>query len=205
LHPPTKKSSTLLKNFTGNLCLDVGCGEGAYLNSFNGQVVAIDVHSPSLKKAKENHSGKSFFILGDARSLPFRDGVFNVVLSASVVEHISQCDTDKYFSELERVANDLILVEAPNMSFLQELLRAIVYKTKLRLTPNLHKESSDPLLHRSFWTKGKLEQRGFKTNGCLGWVTREQVRIGFVADLYDFLFWHLPSLAGTIIATKNVK
>jgi SAM-dependent methyltransferase len=74
--------------------LDLGCGEGPYGEHYHnraGFAVAAD----------RAHRGKGADVLLDAHALPFRDSVFDVVLSVEVVEHL--LDPDRAVGEISRV------------------------------------------------------------------------------------------------------
>ncbi|NGX47964.1 MAG: putative S-adenosylmethionine-dependent methyltransferase [Chlamydiae bacterium] len=67
--------------------LEVGCGTGENLIAlkqagYHG--IGLDLQSEGLK----NPSLK--LVQGDARSLPFQDAMFNVVLLADVLEHVEE-------------------------------------------------------------------------------------------------------------------
>ena len=72
--------------------LEIGCGPGALAESLrrwypNAHITAIDRDSRFIAFAKANISGVDFRE-GDATNLPFEDGVFDVVISNTVQEHV---------------------------------------------------------------------------------------------------------------------
>lgn len=137
--------------------------------------------------------------MGDIKFLPFRSRIFGFILCSQVIEHLNKEDAQKTFREFERLAQRIIVIDTPNASFTQTILRKI-------FVPNWRyqkTQSNAPLdLHRSFWTKKKLENEGFKVNGCLGWVTKKRLNVEPLAALYDYLFWNVPFFAGTLIGVK---
>lgn len=65
------------------LILDIGCGVGYDCLSFNKRglkPVGLDFN-PSLLRLAKKHMGNLDFILGDARQLPFRQEIFEVIFS----------------------------------------------------------------------------------------------------------------------------
>jgi predicted RNA-binding protein with PUA-like domain len=48
-------------------------------------------------------------------------------------------------------------------------------------------------------------KEGYKVKGCLDYTTRNQLKYQKIGDIYDFLFYHIPYLAGTIIGFKSMK
>ncbi len=88
----------------GELVLDIGCGTGVLeegLSTGRWSVVGLDLTEEMLRMAqrKEIPSLKSV-CLGDAESLPFRDGSFDVVVSCYVVKY---CSATAFVSEAFRV------------------------------------------------------------------------------------------------------
>ena len=61
--------------------------------------------------------GRCHWVIADAQRLPFRDNVFEVAFSNSVIEHISDpADRQSFARELERVA-ERYYVQTPNFWF----------------------------------------------------------------------------------------
>ncbi len=100
--------------------LDVGCGRGLLTVGVarrlsNGSVTGVDVWVPTavsgnrsdsvLENARIEHVGDRVSIQeGDARKLPFPDGVFDVVVSNFVVHELQlPADRVKMMSEIARV------------------------------------------------------------------------------------------------------
>ncbi|MDW7759023.1 MAG: methyltransferase domain-containing protein [Acidobacteriota bacterium] len=63
-------------------CLDVCCGTGSQVRAFDGHlkaaVIGLDIHPGMLRYAAARTPGAPF-VQGDARRLPFRNGVFRAV------------------------------------------------------------------------------------------------------------------------------
>ena len=77
----------------GQVVLDVGCGVGAtpvYLaKRYDVRVVAVDLLAEMVRQARaranvEKVTEHIAFTAADARMLPFEDGIFDVVITASV-------------------------------------------------------------------------------------------------------------------------
>ncbi len=84
--------------------LEIGCGPGALSGALhiwypNAEITAIDRDSEFIRFASENTEG-AVFIEGDATSLPFEDGTFDVTVSNTVAEHI---EPSKFYGEQLRV------------------------------------------------------------------------------------------------------
>lgn len=87
--------------------LEVGCGNGYYLNLLNKSelnltLVGIDNDSRALKDAKKFvKEDRVKLILTDASQLPFKDNIFDAVIISEVIEHVT--DEQKVLSEIYRV------------------------------------------------------------------------------------------------------
>ena len=81
--------------------LDVGCGAGLSAQALRGiaaSVVAVDASLPMLRVARE--SPGPVFAGAAGESLPFRDGVFDLITAAGVVDWI---DRSRFLPEARRV------------------------------------------------------------------------------------------------------
>jgi MPBQ/MSBQ methyltransferase len=109
--------------------LDVGCGTGyttlGVLSVFNvGQVIGIDQNLRQLHRAVRNlsaHKSRTIFSQGDVESLPFRDGIFDAVISAGAVEYFP--DPEKALKEMVRVAKPQgrVIIAGPNYEWFGKL------------------------------------------------------------------------------------
>ena len=96
-------------NGDGQLLLDVGSNWGRW--SFSGarkgwRVVGIDPSLGAIFAAQRAFSGMGLdmaFVCGDARFLPFKDGLFQCTFSYSVIQHFSETDAETAIAELGRV------------------------------------------------------------------------------------------------------
>ncbi len=95
----------------GTHVLDVGCGVGltpSYLAKAIGcRVVGVDISPKMIQRSKEKAKrekteGLTEFRVADAQDLPFEDGIFDTVISESVVSMVE--DQGKALSEYLRVA-----------------------------------------------------------------------------------------------------
>ena len=83
----------------GESVLEVGCGNGAYLELM--PAVGLDSSLGMLGVARARARGP--LVAGDAIALPFRDRSFDVVLAAHMLYHVA--DRALAISELHRVLN----------------------------------------------------------------------------------------------------
>lgn len=101
-----------LKKFTG--LLNVGCGDKATGDvNCDLSVEDVEMHRHSVKVSKLNPKEIKNFVLCDAQYLPFRNGIFEVVFSAEVIEHVR--NPFLMLRELSRVAKSKVIVECPHI------------------------------------------------------------------------------------------
>jgi SAM-dependent methyltransferase len=108
----------------GGRVLDAGCGGGGTALSLaeeSALAVGLDLEArfagSGTRLATEKGIVNAAFVQGDAVRLPFRDGVFDLVFSHSVIEHVTTADG--YLSECRRVLRPggvLYLSTAPTLS-----------------------------------------------------------------------------------------
>ena len=96
---------SLLKDtgIKGKKVLDLGCGTGIYtkiMKRYGAEVSGLDISQKMLDIAKREVKGVEFR-QGSAYNLPYRRGTFDVVLSALVIEHLT--NTGKVLKEVNKV------------------------------------------------------------------------------------------------------
>jgi len=88
----------------GTRLLDVGAGLGdlcAAATARGAITTGIDLAPAMVRTARERHPGLTF-LEGDADTLPFEDGAFDVATAAFVINHLP--DPERAVAELRRVA-----------------------------------------------------------------------------------------------------
>lgn len=104
--------------------LDVGCGLGQYVMSLSlagYNAYGMDYSIGSLARCRKNFADLRV-IGGDNRSIPFRDGTFEAVLSFGVVEHFVEGPHDS-LGEINRVLSDngLLILSVPYCNILRKI------------------------------------------------------------------------------------
>jgi SAM-dependent methyltransferase len=109
----------------GGTILDAGCGGGGMplsLAEEGSLVVGIDLvdrfRDAGTRLARERDNRNLRFVQADGLALPFTEGVFDLVLSHAVIEHVS--DAPHYLEECARVLKPggaMYLSTAPYLSF----------------------------------------------------------------------------------------
>ena len=100
-----------------SLVLDNGCGTGLLL-PFLDNAVGLDLSSVLLRKARERCSENQHLVQGDSENLPFRDSLFDAVISVTVIQNlpspellpaesarVAKTDSTIIISSLKRVYN----------------------------------------------------------------------------------------------------
>lgn len=99
----------ILKGFSNMLILDVGCGVGRWTEKMSAKntVIGMDISKFMVSMAKNTcKNRKCDFLVADASYIPFREGVFDLVISVTVLQHI--LDERKFrhaLSEMARCTN----------------------------------------------------------------------------------------------------
>lgn len=107
----------------GDKVLEVGCGNGYYLNLLNRlsqkiELVGVDNDEHALKDAKQFINDKKVkLILADANKIPLKSLSFDKVVFSEVIEHIE--DQQKVLSEIHRVLkpNGLMVLTTCNIDY----------------------------------------------------------------------------------------
>lgn len=103
----------------GKRFLEVGCGLGYFSKMAirkRAQVTGLDIGEKIIERARRLiPAGK--FIVGDAKSLPFKDETFDIVLCTEVIEHVES--PSRAIKELFRVTKTggYIVLTTPNRVF----------------------------------------------------------------------------------------
>lgn len=106
----------------GGVLLDIGCSWGRWSIAAARAGFAVVGVDPSLgaimaaRRVAEELGVQATFVVGDARNLPFADGVFDRVYSYSVIQHLSRRDVDLVARAVARVLRDKgeALIQMPN-------------------------------------------------------------------------------------------
>ncbi len=99
----------------GTRVLDLGCGAGRHafealrrgaavvaMDTDQGELASVSAMFAAMAQAREvPPGGRGTTAAGDATSMPFRDGAFDVVIAAEVLEHIP--DDQRAMLEIARV------------------------------------------------------------------------------------------------------
>jgi len=136
------------------LVLDIGCGSSKVVQSIP-RVVGLDI---DLKKLRFLKKKDLQLVRGDIKALPFRDGLFDVVVCSEVIEHLPEGHFN--LDEIKRVLKPggRLILGTPDYS---KKLWKIIEWFYYRLLPGAY--ASQHITHyTSAGLKRLLEERGFK-------------------------------------------
>jgi SAM-dependent methyltransferase len=179
--------------------LDAGCGGGGIAVSFAegcelavGLDIANRFRDAGVRLAAERGIANACFVQGDGTELPFREAFFDLILSHSVIEHVSSAEA--YLRECARVLKPgglLFLSTAPYLSF------AGSHLSRLKIPIPIHL-----LLPRSWafrlnfyiaqkqpsWLKEPIESNSLKMMAARGEIKEDDLlQLVTVDRVYDWL------------------
>jgi len=194
----TKRTSQIIRRYSTGVSLDVGCGKGPHNDYFNGDIVLCDINYHFVYEALNRWSSdySAYGIVADAVNLPFSNDSFDFVFCSNMLEHLSPQYIEHTITSLIGITKEFLVVEVPNQGIFSIVLRSAL--TKMGVYSQTSYDDST-LEHHTDFNIGMLKSYGFKVRGCIGWVTRERLRIGFLWDIYDLITWHIPAFSGTLI------
>ncbi|MBA7479590.1 Ubiquinone biosynthesis O-methyltransferase, mitochondrial [subsurface metagenome] len=187
--------------------IDVGCGEGRWLQEHGGpKVIGIDVNLKYLKIAREKAKNGTNFVLCDGHHLPFKDSFFDTAICIEVLEHL--VDPVHALAEINRVLKPggLLGVSTPNIAF---------FALRLALLLGHFTDLYDydlPPQHLRFYTfnslKWLLNQAGFeivKKGKCSLWLGghKELQPVRFLSSILAKLRPQLFARSVVFIAQKR--
>ena len=173
--------------------LEVGCGTGHFTGWLAGKrlkVVGLDRSPAMLEEAGRRIPGISW-IMGDAHSLPFRDGAVDLALFVITLEFLE--DPPVALSEAVRVARQGLLVVALNRWSLGGFSRRRAFYQKQHRLLGQAADQTLPSLRTLLKTAAGRRWQGFWwASGlfpCLPWRMRVRLPLG---DILGMAMWLAP-------------
>lgn len=132
--------------------LVVGCGLGEDTEVVSPSVVAIDLSTIALGKARQKYP-KHMYLAADAHSLPFASDSFDIIICSEVIEHVQ--NPSRMLAEFQAVLREggVLIITTPNWLSLYGLAR---YLGELILRRQIT-SGGQPVDH--WYTKGLLQQQ----------------------------------------------
>jgi len=120
-----KRRTESLKLESANLILEVGSGSGIVTKSFDCDVICSDF---SFEMCKQTKKTTSLVVCCDAETLPFRDKVFDGIISAEMIYLLQ--NPENFISDSKRILkeNGQILISMAN----QDMILATKVRSWLR-------------------------------------------------------------------------
>jgi len=103
--------------------LDVGCGNGSYLDLFKCEVTGVDPSEELVKQYKRKHR----VLVGRAEELDFSDNSFDVIISITAIHNFR--DIEKGLREIRRVGREKfvfsVLKRTNKFGLIEELIKKL--------------------------------------------------------------------------------
>lgn len=174
------------------LILEVGCAKGYLGYRIRGEktgdptILGLDIWIPYIKDIKEFHFTYAHLyndlIIADARYMPFRDHVFNLLIASEILEHLTRRDGFELLNELERICNNRIITSTPSRFIEQGEIDDNPYQR-----------------HISLWKEEDLIKLGYETKV----VYPKLPRALEIVDKIRRLIFQRSKPLGVIVAWKN--
>ncbi len=215
-----KALTPILESFRKLLVLDVGCGIGRWtkIASKNNTVVGIDISRLMIKMAKNSSRRENCsFLVADIRFLPFKNNVFDLVISVTVLQHILEMENfAKALSEISRCGKSEILIVEEMWSNRETLLRNVYCPIRILPVRFYAKRLSVVDLHTyrlwgitlaplaillarlfgstSIFSEGGVNSR-FKASKMLSKMVHFAMAIGILSAIFSLKGHHNPSIS----------
>ena len=169
--------------------LDVGCREGAAMQSINLRRLhiwrlGVDLDLESLRRCKKS-SIYDDIILCDARWLPLSSKCLDCVLCIEFIEHLKKKDAIRFLEDIEKIARKQTIITTP-VGYIKE------------------PPSYSPLLqHVSQWHPGEFRSKEYNVKGMIGPSFLPMVLAYWLSHIFCLTyFW--PELSHEMICVKHL-
>jgi SAM-dependent methyltransferase len=166
--PGTMVSNWLggFEELRGKTVLDVGCGGGSKIAQFAStfkakSYVGVDISEEALSLMRQNGFKNQSFIQADARSLPFGDNSFDIVIAIASLEFLGR-DIVQALSEMRRVSNDKVIFTVPLTKQRYDIFNNLGFGNLINLQAgfegiNFCPEDINPLLNSAKLGEGHVQ------------------------------------------------
>ena len=139
INKPTLKYALQMIEESSTTLIDIGCGNGYFLNKVNKIKSSFKLHGCDIIEKKSNFDFA--YTKADINKLPFKDKEFDVVTCFHTLEHI--INPSKAIEELKRIAKKQIIICVPCQRYfyytLDEHVNFYFFKAKLINEMNIQK------------------------------------------------------------------
>ncbi len=201
------ETSVVVREFFKGLApgkiLDIGCGDGNFLEGFAGwEKHGVEI-SGLCKKAQER--GVNAIRANVEEGLPYKDGEFDAISAQMIIEHL--IDTDKFLDECKRALKPggILVISTCNLASPRVMLRLAVGIQPDIISYSLY----DGCRHTRYYTfgslKSQLEKHGFAVVGRHGGIGFRRALGSLPQGARIGLFGLFPWLGGEIIVKAAKK
>lgn len=194
-----KKLNVILRDIGGKKTLNVGCGNGRFINEDflkKNMVVGLDISMTDLEQAKEYYH---LPLQADMdNGVPLKDKKIDIVITSEVIEHI--VDTDFFLCEINRIlkTGGALVLTAPNINTMLSYVMMLFFD----MPPYRSARYRSP--HVRDFTKRTLqmalEKNGFKIEQYFGTA----LFLPYIGYVMSALCNYFPCL-GSELVVKAVK
>lgn len=167
---------SLLEKRSFGQVLDIGCSTGGLsraLSAYSSYVYGIDPEKEAINLSKSIAeyycNNKVSFVVGSNEGIPFEDSKFDLIVSKTVIEHVS--DIPKSISEMKRVLSEdgIAYIEAPNYFWFFETHYKLPFfpfmpRSLFKLMCKMLSKDTEFIDHINFINPGQIEG-AFRTEG----------------------------------------
>ena len=97
----------LISEYKPKTVLDGGCGLGNVVKRLRGK--GMEAYGGDFANCLKGLWTDPYFVIGDAKSLPFAGKTFDLVFSTGFFEHLPHFEIDTVYDEMMRVGNGKVL------------------------------------------------------------------------------------------------
>lgn len=160
--------------------LEAGCGEGNLVRSryFPKEIsvkVGVEIFLPYALKANEQQV-YNLTLVGDVRSLPFKDDAFDCVVCVEVIEHMPKDQGFELINELERVTKRQLIISTTDIPLGD-------------IDPEKAADGNMAMYHLARWNPNDFKEKGFNVYGMYPRFTQKSPY-----DPVYFLSYLLPMM-----------
>jgi len=112
---PVKKATELIKLYSAESILEVGCGRGGIISQFHASVrIGVDSNKDFIEEARRTYPG-ILFIEQVAAALPliWYPGAFDAVIGFDILEHLPEVEMHNVIQNCEDIAKKLVIFFSP--------------------------------------------------------------------------------------------
>jgi ubiquinone/menaquinone biosynthesis C-methylase UbiE len=133
-----------VKNFIGRDILDIGAGEGIFIeylkkrNSNVENISALEISSKAAEMGGKRNPSVAYFVGSADETYPFADKKFDTLFMTDVIEHL--VDIDQAISECDRILKEggKLIIITPVFNWLKKIIIASFFWEKFFYPNNPH-------------------------------------------------------------------